>query len=67
MDTMTFLTALSLAHFVGMTLTAMWFFPAYFRSGQELKYIELAQYVGMTLLGWISLICLFIDLNKKND
>ena len=66
MENVNFLIALCIAHVVGMTLTALWFYPAYFKSGQ-IKYIELAQYVGMTLLGWISLICLFIDLNKKTD
>lgn len=67
MENVDFLTALCIAHIVGMMLTALWFYPTYFKSHNCCKCIEKALFAGLVLLGWIPLICLFVDLNKNRD
>lgn len=59
-----YLTALCLAHAAGMLITGLWFYPVYFKKGGKRRYIDIAYFCGVTILGWISLICLFIDLNN---
>lgn len=60
-----FLTALGLAHAAGMLVTALWFYPVYFKKNERRRCIDIAHFCGVTLLGWISIVCLFIDLNNN--
>ena len=64
--TNSFFTALCLAHVAGMLITGVWFYPVYFNKRNRRKYIDIAHFCGVTILGWISLLCLFLDLNNKS-
>lgn len=62
-----YLTALCLAHAAGMLITGLWFYPVYFKNGKRHRYIDIAHYTGVTILGWLSLLCLFLDLNNDKS
>lgn len=67
MKTQITITTLGLAHAVGMLLSSLWFFPIYFKREHRYSCTNWLQYLAMILFGWISLICLFIDINKDED
>ena len=67
MNTQIIITAFGLAHAAGMLLSCIWFYPIYFKREHRNSCTNMLQYLAMILFGWISLICLFIDINKNED
>lgn len=58
------LLALVSAHVVGMLVASLWFFPIYIKRQAKARCLNVIHYLGVILFGWISLLCLFIDLNS---